>query len=347
MMPDMFLYLPCLELASCSCSCKQWLDILKHGFSWNEYCMGFRLPMPLCSYEALRRYAACLAIMGRCLLRYKVYVDRRRNVPWHRPLCDATGVCDLSGLGGPSCMSRNGFASPLREHLQTLFLFFGALPCDYVAALHTVWRPGKDFALGDVLLIQNGVPLIGSMCKDPVTNRCAVSIGCICPNGFGGHVVDYDFDVYELIMSYHVNSHGQAIDVCYNGVCHDQIGVEMVGPFGSANAAAAVAALRPHLYDLALSREFMGDVAVYTFNSFVDVVSVCIQSIERPGLGHRFFLPCFLYWKGLECVGDDGASTQVSGGVEASSPGSDDVCVDDEGSGESDGSATSLTSGSE
>ena len=148
-------------------------------------------------------------------------------------------------------------------------------------------------------------------------------------------------------MSYHVNTRGQAIDVCYNGVCHDQIGVDMVGPFGSANAAAAVAALRPHLYDLALSRAFMGDVAVYTFNSFVDVVSVCIQSIERPGHGHRFFLPRFLYWKGLGCVGADGASTQVSGGVETSSPGSEDVCVDDEGSGESDGSATSLTSGSE
>ena len=230
MMPDMFLDLPCLELVSCSCSCKQWLDILKHGFSWKEYCMGFKLPMPLCSYEALRRYAACLVIVGRCLLRYKVYVDRRRSVPWHRPLCDATGVCDLLGLGGPSCMSRNGFASPLREHLQTLFLFFGALPCDYVAALHTVWRPGKDFALGDVLLIQNGVPFIGSMCKDPVTSRCAVSIGYICPNGYGGHVLDYDFDVYELIMSYHVNTRGQAIDVCYNGVCHDQIGIDMVGP---------------------------------------------------------------------------------------------------------------------
>ena len=85
----------------------------------------------------------------------------------------------------------------------------------------------------------------------------------------------------------------------------------------------------------------MGDVVVYTFNSFVDVVSVCIQSIERPGLDHRFFLRL------RYLVGDDGASSQVSGGVEASSPGSDDVCVDDEGSGESDGSATSLTSGSE
>lgn len=303
--------------------------------------------MPLCSYEALRRYAACLAIMGRCLLRYKVFVDRRRNVPWHRPVCDATGVCDLSGLGGPSCMSRNGFASSLRESLENLFLFFGALPYDYVAALHTLWRPGKDFALGDVLLIQKGVPFIGNMCKDPVTSRCAVSIGYICPNGYGGHIADFNFEVYELIMSYHVNSHGQAIDVCYIGVCHDQIGVEMAGPFGFANAVAAVAALHPHLYDLALSRESVGDVAVYTFNSFVDVVSVCIQSIESPTLGHRFFLPCFSYWKGLECVGGDSDSSQVSAGVEASSPDSDDVFVDDGDSSESDGSATSLTSGSE
>jgi hypothetical protein len=46
-------------------------------------------------------------------------------------------------------------------------------------------------------------------------------------------------------------------------------------------------------------------------------------------------------------VGDDSDSSQVSAGVEASSPESDDVFVDDGDSSESDGSATSLTSGSE
>ena len=33
-----------------------------------------------------------------------------------------------------------------------------------------------------------------------------------------------------------VNSHGNAISVCYNGVCHYQLGVEMSGPFGLANS---------------------------------------------------------------------------------------------------------------
>ena len=59
------------------------------------------------------------------------------------------------------------------------------------------------------------------------------------------------------------------------------------------------------------------------------------------------FYLAFCYWKGLECVGDDGASSQVSGDVGAYSPGCEDVCVDDEESAESDCCVTSSTSESE
>ena len=56
MMRHVFLYLSCFDLVACSFSCKQWLDILKHGFWWNLYCVGVGLPMPLDCYRALRAY---------------------------------------------------------------------------------------------------------------------------------------------------------------------------------------------------------------------------------------------------------------------------------------------------
>ena len=56
MMRHVFLYLSCFDLVACSFSCKQWLDVLKHGFWWNLYCVGVGLPMPLYCYRALRAY---------------------------------------------------------------------------------------------------------------------------------------------------------------------------------------------------------------------------------------------------------------------------------------------------
>ena len=56
MMRHVFLYLSCFDLVACSFSCNQWLDILKHGFWWNLYCVGVGLSMPLDCYRALRAY---------------------------------------------------------------------------------------------------------------------------------------------------------------------------------------------------------------------------------------------------------------------------------------------------
>ena len=66
--------------------------------------------------------------------------------------------CDSAHLGCSACLRASGVASPLREALQNLFAFFGAVPRDYVVALETIWLPGRDVALGDVVLVRGGVP---------------------------------------------------------------------------------------------------------------------------------------------------------------------------------------------
>ena len=318
-MEHVFLYLSCFDLVACSASCGQWLGILRHAFLWKQYSVGLGLPMPLLCYSALRHYAACLVVMEKCWLRYKVYVDRRREAPWHRPLCDITGVCDLSGLGGPPCLSRRCSAPVLRDALQDLCNYFGALPYDYVAALDTVWQPCKDFAVGDLILVQDGVPVIRDMCKNHCTGICAVTIGYICPNGCGGHRSGIDFDVYELVMSFRIGSPGHAVGVCYTGVCHDQIGMGMRGPFGLVNVATVVAAFPVTLKELAKVPTMSNTMAVHIFHSFAEVVSVCIDCIERPESRHGFFLPCFQYWMGIEsncdCAADDGVSSQIVAGT--------------------------------
>ena len=78
--------------------------------------------------------------------------------------------CDSSHLVCSPCLSGSGFASPLREALQHLFAFFGAVPRDYVVASETIWVPGRDVALGDVMSVRGGVPTLRDMCKDPVTH---------------------------------------------------------------------------------------------------------------------------------------------------------------------------------
>ena len=58
--------------------------------------------------------------------------------------------------------------------MRSLYNRFGALPFDYVAALDTVWQPDVDFALGDVLLVLGGVPIMQDMCRNPFTEICVL-----------------------------------------------------------------------------------------------------------------------------------------------------------------------------
>ena len=315
MMEHIFLFLSCVDLVACSASCGRWLGILKTGFLWRQYCVGLGLPMPLTCYATLRYYVACLLMMEKCWLRYKVYVDRRRDEPWKRPLCDVTGVCDLSRLGDPLRLGRHCIAPVLRDALRTLFKRFGALPYDYVAALDTVWQPDVDFALGDLLLVLGGVPIMRDMCRIPFTEICAVTIGYVCPNGFGGHRSGEDFDVHELVMSFRVGSRGQVVDVCYIGMCHNQIGMQHPGIFGLPSAAAAVAAFPVSLDEMVLTPFLHTGLRVHTFRSFADVVTVCTRSIEQPGTRPDFFLPCFLYWVGVQNDCEHAAEDNVSFGI--------------------------------
>ena len=312
MMQHVFLTLSCCDLAACSFSCRRWLDILKHGFLWAQYGNGLGLPVPLLNYGALRQYLSCSTIMRGCWLRYKVYVDRRLRgprcigqYPWQCRKSNKFFHCDSLHLGCSPCQSGSGIASPLREALQNLFAFFGAVPRDYVVALETIWLPGRDVALGDVMLVRGGVPEIYDMCKDPVTAICSVRIGSIWLNGCG-----LQYEVHELVMSFRVGPHGRAFDVCYTCVCHDACAYSdtcksgWMMPFGEVNAAAAVARLGMNLeenkYDI-LSNAI---VAFRTLRSFADCISVCIECVERRRVG--FFVPCLLSWMSVhEGEGED------------------------------------------
>ena len=308
MMEHVFLTLSCCDLAACSFSCRRWLDILKHGFLWAQYGKGVGLPVPLLNYGALRQYLSCSTIMRGCWLRYKVYVDRRMRgprctgqYPWQCRKTNKFFHCDSLHLGCSPCQSGSGIASPLREALQNLFAIFGAVPRDYVVALETIWLPGRDVALGDVVLVRGGVPEISDMCKDPVTAICSVSIGSIWLNG-----CDLQYEVHELVMSFRVGPHGRAFDVCYTCVCHEACvyGDEpWCRPFGEVNAAAAVACLGMNLeenkYDI-LSNAI---VAFRTLRSFADCISVCIECVERRRVG--FFVPCLLSWMSVHEEDDE------------------------------------------
>ena len=124
-----------------------------------------------------------------------------------------------------------------------------------------------------------------------------IMIGHIWFNGCG-----LPYEVHELVMSFRVSPQGHVFDVSYTGVCHDQVGVGMLGPFGLANAAAAVAKLHLYLEGLVQSREFIGTVAVHTFTSFADCISVCMECVARPGLSCvSFFVPL----SGFDAASDD------------------------------------------
>ena len=84
-------------------------------------------------------------------------------------------------------------------------------------------------------------------------------------------------------------------------MCHDQFGGSP-GPFGLANAATAVAAFPATSEELAKCPALSNALAIHTFKSFADVVSVCSRCIERPGTRIGLFLPCFTYWMGLRAT---------------------------------------------
>ena len=319
---DIFLlFVSCDDLLACSASCKTWLDILKHEFLWEDYRMGLGLPMPLPSLIALRQYVSSLVLIEERWLQYKVHVDRRLEAGIVRGVlsyCNPAGCCDLAELGDPRCLHSHGFAPALRDSLRSLFDVCGALPYDYVAALKTIWQPAKTFALGDIIFIDRGDPLVDNVCKDPDTNVFAVMIGYVMPGRMGGHRPGYgsgEYCIHELIMAFRVSSDGRAVDVSYTVVCYNFFsngGIIWLEEFGLHTAAAFVAKHRDDRLGV-----LEGVFTERRFESFADVVCACSLEIGRISkhmrLNIRLFAPCVLYWWDAPWVDvEDSGSSSVS-----------------------------------
>ena len=202
------LFLLCVDIFKSGFTCTGWMNILKHEFNWQRYCDLIKMPIPLSSFTAWQTYFAHMIQMRNRWLEYKVIVDKRRDRfhqiaqgSVYQAITDQVGMCDLSLLDEPLAWRLQTHllfevANPLRECL----MLFGTLPMDYVAALHTTWQ-NESMALGDIMIMRGGVPLLRNYCRNPVTNIRSVGIGYVAPNGFGGHTIGLDHEVHEIIMS--------------------------------------------------------------------------------------------------------------------------------------------------
>ena len=313
-------YFSCFDIVACSALCTGWLKMLEYRHLWKQYCADLQLPLPLWSLHELRRYAAALVRMDRCWLKYKVY----DVCPYFKGISVLThelvaGARAFSGVVQPWRHREMGISTALRKVLADISNTIGAVPYDYVAALQSAWQPNETCALGDIILILNGAPVIKDVCKDPVTNLYAMCIGYICPNGFGGHRFGIDLETYELIMCFRVTTCSRtgmhtADAVSYHVVCHNQIVFGDPGPFGFEHAAAAIARLRTNVYDLLEIatppkhvgaahehwREFIDTVAIYSYASYAVLFEACVESITlaRQELRGGCFTPCYKYWLG-------------------------------------------------
>ena len=310
-------YLSCFDILACSALCTGWLQMLEDRHLWKQYCADLELPLPLWSLHELRRYAAAVVRMDRCWWKYNVYnvylVFKTISVHTHELLA---GTRAFSGGFIKRWLHREmGISPTLRKVLADISNTVGAVPYDYAAALQSAWQPGETCALGDIIVIQNGDPVIWNVCKDPVTKLNAMCIGHICPNGFAGHRFGTDLENYELIMCYRVtkcNSTGMctADAVSYHVVCHNQVVRGDPGPFGFEHAAAAIARLRTNVYDLleivappkrvgaTYWREFIDTVAIYSYASYAVLFEACAESITTARWTRRggCFTPCYKCW---------------------------------------------------
>ena len=292
-------YFSCFDIVACSALCAEWLQMLEYRHIWMQYCVDLELPLPLWSLHELRRYVAALVTMDRCWLKYKVH-DRARWKNGFRVFdTRVLGTTILPCVDEPWRHRGKGLSPVLRKVLTDLSNTLRALPYDYVAALESIWQPDGTYTLGDIRLIHEGVPVARDVCKDPVTNLSAVCIGY----HLGGHLFGDDFNVHELIMSFQARTCDYtgmcAADVVsYHVVCHNRLGHQSPGPFGFANAAAAILGLRTSVQDLMEINEFCSTGAVYSHASYADLIASCVESIARARQGLRggCFTPCLQYW---------------------------------------------------
>ena len=151
--------------------------------------------------------------------------------------------------------------------------------------------------------MRNGIPLSTHTYKDPVTHLFAMGIGYVEPNGFGGHRAGIDYDVHEIIMSFHVDAKQMAEQVKYSVVCHCANDGGSIR--GMPNAAALVAKFGSRLNDLdtddpycAIGIPRSNSIFVRTFDSYAELVAECTHRISQYVEHSRqsCFIPRFRFW---------------------------------------------------
>ena len=210
--------------------------------------------------------------------------------------------------------ARNGRCHEERTSHKTmayLFNLFGYLPYDYVATIHSNWQSGKSVGLGDIILIRKGIPVARDLCRNAATGFCAMCIGYIYPNGWGGHQ-PHEYKMNELILSF---KDPFASDAAYTVVCHMQQNCLEAGPLGFRHAAAAVASMRPNrkinsripkwyrgfspfvdTFEIYTGEDPANRCVFETFVSYADVVDHVVYILAKVYRGGSTFMPCYRMW---------------------------------------------------
>ena len=287
---------------------KKWLECLNEDFKcghWRDYCLLVGIPIPLFSFTAWGKFYMQLSMMRRVWLRYKVYVDRRQETDIDLPYSNSLGICDLSILNAPIEMRlHKSLPEWIKDAIQELCRFFGTLPCDYLASLILIYQI-ETFALGDIILLDDGEPILRDPCINVRTGVCAIGIGYVVPNGFGGHVLGIHYDINELVLAFRVNENCETEFVRYVVVCYDAIENNERALLGHSSAAAFIADQVHVIKDMRMYDGFL-NITIDVYKSFAELVSSCTHQIssgvirQRTSESTTCFTPSFLLWNGVE-----------------------------------------------
>ena len=292
-MENVFIRLFCTDIVICSSVCRTWADCIKTNVRWRDYCFHVGMPIPLSSFTAWAKYSAQLVFIRRCWFNYNVLVLQTINASTDRIV-----------FNGPD----EPLPDYVRLELSHYASIFGTLPSDYVASLSSSWQE-ESFALGDVTLVRSGTPIIRDACQSKLTGVCALSIGYIAPNGFGGHALGIDYDVHEIVLSFRVNEDKEAWFVRYTVVCHGDTNDIEGSPavWYRRSAAALITEQGDSLHTQKKNSEGFPEIYMEVYNSYALMILSCTDQIlsgaTRPCPGCNFnpcFTPCFMKWHGLE-----------------------------------------------
>ena len=310
---NIFSFLSGVDIFRCGRTCMQCLNILENDFNWEEYCALVRMPLTLYSLTMWQTYYSHVVVLRNRLLEYKYFLARH------------LGFGDLTLDEHLTARLNTRLPCCFTDRLFNQLSLFGTLPMDYIAFLHLLYahqsleHPDPTLGLGDIRIMINGIPVSRHTCKDPVTNICAMGIGYVDLACFEEHRTGIDYDVHEIIMSFHVNKKQMAEQVQYSVVCHCANSIGRIQ-----NAVALVAKFGSKLHDLdtddpygAIDTPGWNSIFVRTFDSYAELVAECTcqhlpQNSRQPR--HSCFIPCFRFWASETDtdppVGDDDISVE-------------------------------------